>query len=164
MDASPRKRVGYCRAAARSLLDAYRRTHHEDMPPVPVFEIAAAEGFEVHQLDSLPDEHSALVLHAEHLIGLNQRHHRHRQRFSVAHELAHIRLGHPPESDLPRDRARTYNQEADEFAGELLVPLSILKQQLRLERKLGRLAVLFDVSTEVLVIRLTDHGLLDQVQ
>jgi Zn-dependent peptidase ImmA (M78 family) len=98
----------------------------------------------------VPDEFSALVSTKERLIAINSKHHRHRQRFSVSHELGHILLHHPPESRCtPREIAR-YNVEADECAAELLMPSELLSHWYALTHNVGEIARMFDVSEEAM--------------
>jgi len=54
----------------------------------------------------------------------------------------------------------TIEQEANEFAGEFLVPLRILKERYRYEKKMENLAAEFDVSRDVIVISLMKHHLI----
>ena len=155
-----KKRTGYCRSAARSLLARYNKDNSGTNLPVPVCKIAQYKGYQVVRLESLPDEHSAIVELSEKLIGVNQRHHPHRRRFSIGHELGHVCLEHPPEDEQSDDEVKLYNLEANEFAGELLVPLEILKRELQHGRDVEQLVEIFNVSTEVIFRRISAQGLL----
>ncbi len=83
-----------------------------------------------------------------------------RQRFTIAHELGHI-LKHPLGS-LFRDARETGNapreREANAFAANLLVPLSLLRYAAQVEPDERALARWFQVSPKVMEIRL---GLLE---
>ena len=159
----PKKRVGYCRNAARQLLKKFARKNGELKPPVPIWKIAKSEGFEIHLMKTWPDRQAALVDHVEKLIGINQKHHPHRQRFSLGHEIGHIVLQHLPESELGDEENRICNMEADEFAGELLVPRDLLKIELKKTTNVDQLARIFNVSTQVITIRLISQSLLGQL-
>lgn len=98
----------------------------------------------------MPDEFSALVSTKERLIGINSKHHRHRQRFSVCHELAHILLNHPPESRCTPGEIARYNVEADECGAELLMPGELLSQWYSLTHNISEIARAFDVSEEAM--------------
>jgi Zn-dependent peptidase ImmA (M78 family) len=96
------------------------------------------------------------------------------QRFSLAHEFGHWTLSHdyfktlgfglididhaPDATTHPNDKV--IEQEADEFAGELLVPMQILKQVYRSEKNYANLGNIFDVSREVILISLMKHHLI----
>jgi hypothetical protein len=122
--------------------------------PVPILEVAAWLGFRVIQLYTVPDEFSAIVSPAEHLIGVNGNHHPHRRRFSVAHELAHIVLRHPPESRCTPRQIRLLNAEADTCAAELLIPAQLLVVRLARRPSLPDLSRVFDVSQDALTVKI----------
>jgi Zn-dependent peptidase ImmA (M78 family) len=93
-----------------------------------------------------------------------------RQRFTLAHELGHVRIGHdaalPVESweTLSGGTTNRYEAEANAFAGQLLVPREALEQ-----RATGRptmedlvaLAAEFGVSAYVALFRLRTWSLID---
>lgn len=91
-----------------------------------------------------------------------------RQRFTIAHELAHISMHLTPDSnDYPYIDWRINENENDKdeveaniFAGELLIPLSELKEKyLKLKLPNSRdLAMLFGVSINVMEKRLNYLG------
>ena len=86
-------------------------------------------------------------------IGFNPNHPFCRQRFTIAHEIGHLLLGHTCTS---RDDG-TYNErEANAFAAELLVPTSLLKQDYRDTTTLRNISSLYRVSDSTMWIRLTD--------
>lgn len=160
----PSKRVGYCRNAARQVITRYAKSKGKVKPPIPIWEITKEQGFEVQLLEGLPDSHSAVVVHDQKLIGVNKNHHHpHRQRFSLGHELGHICLQHPPESELEDQERKICDAEANEFAGEILVPLDFLKGQLKHTNDVDSLAQTFDVSRDVVVLRLSAQGLLGRL-
>lgn len=159
-----KKRVGLARNQARSLLERYQsKTGIEIDYEVPIIDIAKHLGFHIELLDSLPDHHSAIIYPEDMLIGLNRRHHPHRQRFSLGHELGHHLLKHPPEFELSSEEAKICNREADEFSGELLVPLKALKRALNHTKAIPELSNLFNVSQEVLTIRVLNQNLLKKL-
>jgi len=159
-----KKRVGFARNQARSLLERYQSTTGIKIDyEVPITDIAKHLGFHIELLDSLPDHHSAIIYPEDMLIGLNRRHHPHRQRFSLGHELGHHLLKHPPEFDVSLEEAKICNTEADEFSGELLVPLEALKRALNHTKPIPELSNLFNVSQEVLTIRILNQNLLKKL-
>ena len=154
-----KKRVGYCREFARKVLIKHYPTLSQEYLPIKLESIASKLGYEVVLLDEMDSNHSALVLRDKKLIGLNSKHHIHRRRFSLAHELGHIFLDHPPEEECEFEDIKVYNQEADEFASELLVPLSLFKKVVK-EYGTNGLSNLFRVSRDVIIIKATKHGLI----
>lgn len=156
-----KKRIGFARNHARHLLDTFcKATCTIITYEVPVIGIVEYLGFRIEYLQGMDDRHSAIIYPEGMLIGINSRHHPHRQRFSLGHELGHYRLRHPPELQLPPEEARVCNNEANEFAGELLVPLQLLKKALTRTRDLPDLSRLFNVSPEVVTIRMMSQNLL----
>ena len=116
--------------------------------PVPVEKIAKSLGARV-RFSPLDDELSGFVFIKDGvpIIGVNSLHHSNRQRFTIAHEIAHLQL-HPDyitsevhvdkrfaESVLKRDTSSaTGNEklevEANQFAAALLMPANILNELL----------------------------------
>lgn len=159
-----KKRIGFARKQARSLLEKFKSATRPKIEyEVPIINIAEYLGFHVENLDSMADHHSAIIYPDDMLIGLNKSHHPHRQRFSLGHELGHFLLKHPPEFELPPEEARICNREADEFSGELLVPLESLKRSLNHTKSISDLARLFNVSQDVITIRLLNQNLLKKI-
>jgi Zn-dependent peptidase ImmA (M78 family) len=90
------------------------------------------------------------------------------QMFTLAHELAHLWLGRSGVSDadaatVPRHRVEKW---CNQVAAELLVPLGVLKDELRAgegpDAAVPRLARRFKVSTLVILRRLLDAGRLSR--
>src|SRR5947208_2981495 len=120
-------RIGFARDRARKVLRDYRYTR----PPIPVEEIAVAEGLAIVRVNDWDDRVSAYLDHRARTIAVNSRHHPLRQRFSVAHELGHFFLAHPlaqgyEEEIDPEQEHQDHEIEANEFASELLVPRAML--------------------------------------
>jgi len=88
------------------------------------------------------------------------------QIFTVAHELAHIWLGQSAVSDARADRAdgNAEEQWCNAMAAEFLVPMAVLRQELRAGApatdEAQRLAARFRVSTLVMLRRLRDTRVL----
>ncbi len=124
--------------------------------PIDIERIATAFGFSVVRILSAGDELSGLVSPRHKLIGVNGNHHPHRQRFTVAHELGHILLNHPPESRCTTKEIAEYNREADVCASELLIPTQLLAPHLLESRTTatGTLSKLFGVSEEAMSVKI----------
>jgi Zn-dependent peptidase ImmA (M78 family) len=120
---------------ARALLAKYNITR----APVPVEQIATAEGAQVVRSPSSGQE-SGFLLRDGHrtLIGLNSRDTDRRQRFTIAHELGHLRLhdGRPlivdhsvrvnKRNDVSSAATDREEIEANAFAAALLMPQALI--------------------------------------
>lgn len=151
-------RIGFARDVARKC--------HKNLSlsiPVPIEDVLTHYGFTVMALEELDNSVSALVDIKEKYIGVNANHSKTRQRFTLSHELGHYLLGHAAGAfqDVASNSIKSTNpveQEADEFAAELLVPSQVLKKMPL--SSIENLASHFFVSTEVLTIQLTKHRII----
>ncbi|MBI2195636.1 MAG: ImmA/IrrE family metallo-endopeptidase [Candidatus Levybacteria bacterium] len=150
------------REKAQNILSMYRITE----PPVDVEKVANLLGFQVVPFD-FPDTTSAVIRikDTSKVIGVNKNQVDVRQRFSLAHELGHYLSGHenfthekkmfvePDKKYL--DPQHRQEEEADEFAAELLMPEPMLKKDV-LENKLdtAALAKKYNVSEQAMWIQL----------
>ena len=158
------------RAEARSLVAA----HGVIAAPVPVDRIAKAMGISV-RYTPLEDELSgmAFVKDGVRVIAVNALHHPNRQRFTIAHEMAHHVLHvlmldtgvHVDKVILRRDMLSATGTddlevEANTFASELLMPRDLLAPvidqfvDLNDEAQLSAVAKRFRVSAAALQFRL----------
>lgn len=158
----PEVRAGYCRGLARKELNLFYGALSLANLPVNVVAICRRNGIAVEALQQCDDDHSAIVIPEIKAIGYNANHHHHRTRFSIAHELGHFRAGHDPDEDDDRRRACD-DREADIFAGELLVPLELLKAAVKAKIPVPKLLDLFNVSREMFFIQLKVHRLLGKI-
>ena len=159
-----KKRVGFARNQARNLLERFNSATGTKIEyEVPIIDIVIYIGFHVEYLDRMADQHSAIIYADNMLIGLNKSHHEHRKRFSLGHELGHYLLKHPPEFELPPEEAEICDKEANEFSGELLVPLHLLKRALEATKSISELSHCFNISQEVLTIRILNQNLLKEL-
>jgi Zn-dependent peptidase ImmA (M78 family) len=140
-----------CIETAHALLRQHDLLHNL---PVDVMALARRLGFQVVQMQAISRELSGLVSPKHRLIGINGTHHPHRQRFTVAHELGHISLHHPPERRCTAQEIDQFNREADTFASEILIPTQLLLSHLRAFRSVHTLAKLFDVSEEAMRLKI----------
>lgn len=126
--------------AAQKLLRAFPL----DDPRVPVRSIARANGCTL-KLTPLDDDLSgmAFIKDSTRAIVVNSNHHPNRQRFTIAHELAHHQLHipllergvHVDKAIFRRDQNSAtgtvqYEIEANHFAAELLMPRKIIKKMI----------------------------------
>jgi Zn-dependent peptidase ImmA (M78 family)/DNA-binding XRE family transcriptional regulator len=141
-------------------------------PPIEVDEATAACGVRLVRHEFSNDALSGFLLHVDSgpLIGVNGWHAEPRQRFTVAHELGHLLLGHhadfhldlsssvmagePPGYDWRHERA------ANSFAANLLMPAGLVRRD-RVEGHMtpSKLAARYRVSEEAMGIRLSTLGL-----
>lgn len=157
-----------------------RRVRLEAGATVPVDVYAIAQKFNITvRRQALEDAVSGmLVVKDKHaIIGVNVNHPETRQRFTIAHELAHYFLHLKDEGVFvdatpaffrdPDSHTGLIKQEIDAntFAAELLMPADEVRKQLSKEPlaafdDLGvrRLATHFGVSTQAITIRLTRLG------
>lgn len=153
------------------------KEHGVKAPPVQVERIIKAYGL-LLEYSPLEDEISgmAYIKDGTGIIGINSLHHPNRQRFSVAHELAHHIL-HADElrKAVHVDKAIFRNEEsskatdpleiqANAFAAELLVPREFLMTvvgttpiDLEDDAKVESLARRFRVSPSMMRLRLAGH-------
>lgn len=164
------------RKAQKLLLEAGIAT-----PPVNVFDIA--EHLKIRcRAAELGDEVSGLLMvkDDEAVIGYNKRHSKSRQRFTVAHELAHFIL-HSKQEEIfidkgafimYRDENSTkgddpHEKEANAFAAELLMPQAFIQSEIAQrglmfsdEKDIEILAHRFEVSIQAMTFRLLNLRLI----
>jgi Zn-dependent peptidase ImmA (M78 family) len=166
---SPERRAEL-REQARRIVAGYGITQ----PPVPIDRIAKSRNI-VLRYAPFDEELSGMAFIKDSLpvIAVNALHHPHRQRFTIAHELAHhvlhadelARGVHVDKIILRRDQLAATGTddleiEANTFASELLIPenmiLPIVEQDIHLddESRLLAIARRFKVSMAALQFRL----------
>lgn len=96
------------------------------------------------------------------LIGYNENASVNRQKFSVAHELGHLYMGHlHGQSSIDLNSSDNDEIEANQFAASLIMPPSLIKQSIKSGVKdVEELAKLYEVSTEAMWWQFTKNGLL----
>jgi ribosomal protein L22 len=98
------------------------------------------------------------------IIYVNSLHHPHRQRFTLAHELAHY-CRHTPIDDEFVDKIffrgskfSSMESEANRFAAELLMPEDKFREQVSLSPKVEDIAKHFQVSSAAVLYRAQELG------
>lgn len=149
--------------------------------PIDVIAIVQAEGIRIRHSEMEDSVSGLLVIKGDVVtLGVNKTHHPNRQRFTIAHELGHFLL-HSQDSkifvdDEPvvlfRDQiaaegTKIQEIEANAFAASLLMPESIIREQLARQpidafddTSMKQLAAQFGVSVRAMTIRLTKLQLL----
>lgn len=80
------------------------------------------------------------------------------RRFTIAHEIGHIMMNHACNG---RTGGESHNEtEANNFAAELLMPTSIVKEDFKKVHDIPSLARLYRVSDEAMAIKLSSSGFL----
>lgn len=164
---------------AHELASRVLHEHGVQQPPVDVLALARDQGIRV-VFEELEDKISGMLVQTgrETVIGVNARHHENRQRFTLAHELAHAHL-HPNSPTVYVDGMMVHFRgeeergpspievEANAFAAALLMPAPFLREDLHNraidmfdETAVKRLAQRYKVSVQALTIRLMELGLL----
>jgi Zn-dependent peptidase ImmA (M78 family) len=143
---------------------------------VPInLEMAAEIAQAIVMCRKLPESISGIVIppagdRAHYLIGINPQQSLQRQRFTIAHEIAHIVLGHPKKAvSLIVFTEKSTNQldrAADVFAAELLMPYIHVRDLFFKKgwRNLEDFAKFYMVSRVAMEIRLKELGLLGKIQ
>lgn len=138
--------------------------------PVPVFKLLSRCGIEA-RFTALERLAGALVMGDDghpHGVLINADQPLDRQRYSAAHEVGHLVLGH----EAPARRFISYlgrrfdpvEVHADQFAAELLIPAKLLQEEGKklldeqLAEQIYRLAVAFMVSFQAMTTRLVKLG------
>jgi Zn-dependent peptidase ImmA (M78 family) len=169
--------------AERKALNLIKRRKIEK-PPVPVEEIAKAEGARLtfEPFDGKDDISAMLFREGKSVvIGVNSAHPKTRQRFSIAHEIGHLLLH---DGELFVDKVKRINFrdatsslaiddkeiEANRFAAELLMPRTLVQSEIKKkmeisprispERLIKYLASTFKVSAQAMEYRLKNLGVL----
>ena len=132
--------------------------------PIDVYELAKALDIEVVEVDERGD--GSLVIHKNHAtIHVSNRVAKVRRRFTIAHEIGHLALGHKFEHSIHRDvspnRPWRVEREANQYAAQLLMPEKQVRLAFNAFETIDEMAEHFDVSQEALVYRLKDLRLIN---
>jgi Zn-dependent peptidase ImmA (M78 family) len=140
------------------------------VPPVDLTTILSAHGIQYEEIDDFPDSVDALIIEKGNHIyaAVNARQHVHRRRFSLAHELGHfflhrgdydseeaVSIDEPPSEEAQSPTKDPAEAEADMFAGELLVPVGMLR--IHIQKGIPELSRIFLVSEQVVGIAVSKN-------
>jgi Zn-dependent peptidase ImmA (M78 family) len=147
-------------------------------PPVPVEQIAENYGIEIRYEPAEEELSGALIRKGRNkvVIGVNSFHHPNRQRFTIAHEIAHFLLHEGIKVHVDQDfrvnlrdeqssKAVSWEEiEANGFAAELLMPTAFITRDTQRfqtfdEQTKQRLANRYRVSKHAMGLRLANLGL-----
>ncbi|MEP9349176.1 ImmA/IrrE family metallo-endopeptidase [Xanthobacter sp. KR7-225] len=151
-------------APAVEIISAFQKT-----APIDVDAIAAALGIEVVIDDRLPDDISGKIERVgffgdRYRITVNGRHARTRQRFTIAHELAHFALhrsligdGIVDDAMYRSPRGDDVERQANSYAATILMPAPLVRTYYRGGMKdFASMARTFDVSPDMARIRMRE--------
>lgn len=165
-DLQNKPRIGSARNVARQLL----KDAKIDCAPIMIRDVVShikkSSDLSVYPWAFGDNTDGIQVTHGESAtIGYNQDQHRHRQRFTVAHEIGHFMMGHTNgNSTFDLDSKKPEEIEANQFAAELLIPLSLLNKELKSGNKdVGNIARVFDVSKESIWWKLRECNLISKL-
>lgn len=150
-------------------------------PPIPVERIARLRGTQLRYVPFEGEMSGLLFQENGHIIiGVNAIHSKTRQRFTIAHELGHLELHNHSELHIDRNfrpllRDERSSQaidpieiEANAFAAELLMPVTMLERDLKGhlvdyedDELLRILANRYKVSLQAIIFRLTNLGFIN---
>lgn len=162
------------RAVGDEIARLYQRTKVTSGVPVGIFGLLAKSGIEV-RFTALESLAGALLVSPDvavrpHGVLINSDQPQDRQRFSAAHELGHLVMGHEPQDgefiDILGRNFDPMEVQADTFASELLMPAMLVKQRYmehsaeRATHRVLRLARAFLVSYQAMTVRLSKLALL----
>ncbi len=100
------------------------------------------------------------------IIGYNKSQHPHRQRFTVAHEIGHLLLGHTiieNRSSLDLNSNDPHEIEANQFAAELLMPTKMLEVSLSKKEDIKDIANKYNVSEKSLWWQIYNRNLINKI-
>ena len=93
-------------------------------------------------------------------IAFNENHPWCRRRFTIAHEIGHLLMGHTCSNKDVYGEDNFNENESNTFASELLMPKGLLKKDFNEIKKVPELAKFYRVSQQALCIKLGTDGLL----
>jgi Zn-dependent peptidase ImmA (M78 family) len=154
-------RISSARTMARNLITKYFSIA---TPPIPVEEIAKREGYTIEEVSDGDLRVSGTYDLKKKVLYVNVRHNAHRRRFSIAHELGHCLLGHQQERfteiSLEGNDRDPFETEANQFAAELLMPITMFKRDWKEIGAPKAISERYNVSEEAVWWRLKDLNLL----
>lgn len=139
--------------------------------PVDLRNVTRACGLSYEEVDYFPDDVDALIVTSDGrtVAVVNRNQSVTRRRFSLAHELGHfvlhkdqsvlenaVSIDDPPSEESQGGTSLT-EREANFFAGELLIPLALLKKAFKPGMTAADLAREFEVSESVAAIAISRH-------
>ena len=145
-------------------IDAHTACSHLDIPVIGMTSLADAPDALEHFSGEASSDFSAVTgfIGTSRFIIVNDTHHPYRQASSLAHELGHALLQHPPAPMLRGDGMRSFDGEIEEqaafFSGALLLPDEACRMILKRGTTLHEASRFYGVSESMVDYRLNISG------
>jgi len=147
---------------AKSEAENVWRNHGGEKIPVCLNDIVKALGIETATMEFKPGTDGCSRVSSDGIITIfyNPKVSRARQRFTVAHEIGHIVLDHLPLHGSSSQLSSTcQEQEANAFAGELLLPIKHLKEFMKgKDKTIESILRTYDISKDVAISALRGNS------
>lgn len=138
---------------------------HQQKIPVKITDIANDFGIKVYKSTMSGISGAILKEDKEYVIYINSEDGRNRQRFTIAHEIAHYVLHKDKIGNNLTDNAmycsrlsNVLEKQANRLAYEILMPVKFVMEYINENKNISQMASLFEVSEEAVKIRLEDGG------
>ena len=129
------------------VLEYLKTKHNIEIKKVSVLDLGI-HGFLTKEVDIYDDE--------KFVIGFNDKNSWYKNRFTIAHEIGHLILGHQCSNGIDKNIER----EAEIFASELLMPKALLKVDFGKTPNIPNLSVKYRVSQQAMGIKITSDKLI----
>lgn len=134
--------------------------------PVRITAITEEYGIDVYNSSMSRNISGAIIKEGDkYVIYVNDKHPKNRQRFTIAHEIAHYILHKEKIGDNLTDNAmyrsklsNVFERQANILASEILMPVNFVMQFIEENKSVSEMAILFKVSEEAMRIRLRQGG------
>ena len=134
--------------------------------PVRITAITEEYGIDVYNSSMSRNISGAIIKEGDkYVIYVNDKHPKNRQRFTIAHEIAHYILNKEKIGDNLTDNAmyrsklsNVFERQANILASEILMPVNFVMQFIEENKSVSEMAILFKVSEEAMRIRLRQGG------
>ncbi|CCY78293.1 putative uncharacterized protein [Brachyspira sp. CAG:700] len=134
--------------------------------PIRITAITEEYGIDVYNLSMSSNISGAIIKEGDkYVIYVNDKHPKNRQRFTIAHEIAHYILHKEKIGDNLTDNAmyrsklsNVFERQANILASEILMPVNFVMQFIEENKSVSEMASLFKVSEGAMRIRLRQGG------
>ena len=134
--------------------------------PVRITAITEEYGIDVYNSSMSRNISGAIIKEGDkYVIYVNDKHPKNRQRFTIAHEIAHYILHKEKIGDNLTDNAmyrsklsNVFERQANILASEILMPVNFVMQFIEENKSVSEMASLFKVSEGAMRIRLRQCG------
>ena len=138
---------------------------HQQKIPVKITDIANDFGIKVYKSTMSGISGAIIKEDKEYVIYINSEDGRNRQRFTIAHEIAHYVLHKDKIGNNLTDNAmycsrlsNVLEKQANRLASEILMPVKFVMEYINENKNISQMASLFEISEEVVKIRLEEGG------